>query len=244
MKRSPVLILGAAALLATFSAVGVGWNKYFRTPPVNTLPLPAQLISSESPAGQELIAGSDYVADYGSLVANFVGQARNAYCGVASAVVVINSMGEEQGRVDQSTFFTDTARAVKSPWHVSVLGMSLNELGQLLRAHGTGTTIIHASDTDLDEFRRTARKNLKTPGDFILVNYQRAELGQSEGGHISPLAAYDPATDSFLILDVAPHKYPPVWAPASALWNAMNAPLNPSTQTTRGFLIVHDAPST
>jgi hypothetical protein len=43
------------------------------------------------------------------------------------------------------------------------------------------------------------------------VNYQRGALGQKESGHISPLAAYNAASDRFLILDVAAYKYPPVW---------------------------------
>ena len=33
--------------------------------------------------------------------------------------------------------------------------------------------------------------------------------------------AYNHETDSFLILDVAKYKYPPVWAPATHLFNAM-----------------------
>jgi len=48
-------------------------------------------------------------------------------------------------------------------------------------------------------FRTIARQNLQTPHDFILVNYERAVLGQTKSGHISPLAAYDDQTDRLLI---------------------------------------------
>jgi Phytochelatin synthase len=38
---------------------------------------------------------------------------------------------------------------------------------------------------------------------------QNRAIGQEQGGHISPLAAYDAETDRFLILDVSRYKYPP-----------------------------------
>ena len=239
MKRSLTIAAGLLFLLP-LTASGLAWHRYFRAPPVENLPLPEQLVSLQSPKGQKLVAESNYVADYGSLTANFVGQTRSSYCGVASAVAVINAMRGKEERIDQSTFFTGPVEEIKPSWRVSVSGMSLNQLSALLRAHGASTTVMHASDTDLEAFRQIARKNLLTPGDFVLVNYQRAELGQVEGGHISPLAAYDPRTDRFLILDVAAHKYPPVWVPAHLLWEAMSAPLNPSSPHTRGFLIVRE----
>jgi hypothetical protein len=40
--------------------------------------------------------------------------------------------------------------------------------------------------------------NLGTAGDYVIVNYTRGLLGQKGRGHISPLAAYDEASDSFL----------------------------------------------
>ena len=35
------------------------------------------------------------------------------------------------------------------------------------------------------------------------------------------MGAYHPPTDSFLIMDVAKYKYPPVWASADTLFDAM-----------------------
>lgn len=243
MKRSPVLLLGIASLLIVLAAGGAVWNRNFRMPVAENLPVPEPLVSLQSPSGQKLIAGSEYVADYASLTTNFVAQSRRAYCGVASGVGVINAMRGTAGQMDQSTFFTEAAQKIKTPLQVTFKGMSLKQLGDLLQAHGASTTVIPASDTDLESFRRIAQDNLRTPGDFVLVHYQRAELGQTEGGHISPLAAYDPASDRFLILDVAAHKYPPVWASATTLWKAMSDPLNPSTRTGRGFLVVRKKPS-
>jgi len=50
-------------------------------------------------------------------------------------------------------------------------------------------------------------------------------------------AAYHEASDSFLILDVAAYKYPPVWVPAQALWEAMQA-VDSTSGRSRGFVVV------
>ena len=119
-------------------------------------------------------------------------------------------------------------------------GMSLAQLGDLLRAHGMEATVFYASETSVDAFRSLAQENLKTTGDFLLVNYQRATLGRAETGHISPLAACNAATDRLLILDVAAYKYPPVWVSTEALWNAMNT-VDSSSGRARGFIVVREA---
>jgi hypothetical protein len=103
-------------------------------------------------------------------------------------------------------------------------------------------TVVKASDTDVDAFRQAARANLGSEGDYLLVNYGRKHLGQTPSGHISPLAAYHAPSDRLLILDVAAHKYPPVWARLDEVWEAMNAPLNPETTLTRGYVVVHGRP--
>jgi hypothetical protein len=55
----------------------------------------------------------------------------------------------------------------------------------------------------------------------VLVNFARAEIPRMHGGgHWSPVAAYAPDADAFLVLDVAKYKYPPFWASAEALWRA------------------------
>jgi hypothetical protein len=234
------LSIAGVALLAVFILASLLiWNRFFRTPSVDFLPLPDSLIALETSAGEKLLAQSEFIADYHPLAANFVAQSRPAYCGVASSVIALNALRNPRPPLDQSTFFSVTARQVKDPLRVSLTGMSLRQLGDLLRAHGVEASVIFASDTDIDSFRSIAQRNLMTDGDFVLVNYQRAELGQVEMGHISPLAAYHAETDRFLILDVAAYKYPPVWVSAKELWNAMSAPVGSSPRT-RGFIVVRE----
>ena len=128
---------------------------------------------------------------------------------------------------------------MRSRLRVTLGGMTLEQLGELLRAHDVQTTVVFASDSNVDRFRATALQNLQTPHDFVLVNYQRAVLGQGETGHISPIAAYNSQADRFLVLDVATYKYPPVWVTTQDLWNAMNT-IDPASGRTRGFVMVFD----
>lgn len=242
MKRI-VAGLALAVVLAATAAAGAVWNKYLRTPPIAMEPLPAHLVALDSPEGRRLLSQSQADADYEALRASFVPQSRRAYCGVASALVTLNASGTSATPLDQKALFADPDVALH-PLKVSFTGMSLRQFGELLRAHGADATVVHASDTDLAAFRDAVRSNLATGGDFLLVNYEREHVGQKRMGHISPLAAYHAASDRVLVLDVAAHRYPPVWVPVDVLWAAMNAPLNAQTTTTRGFVIVEAAPVT
>lgn len=238
MKRLSRTVGVVFFLFVALAGVGL-WNAAFRTPPADPLPLPAGLIAADSSHGKELLGENGFIADYESLTRNFESQARPGFCGVASSVVVLNALQSPEPRVTQSTFFTDAASDVRGSLQVTFGGMSLGQLGDLLRAHGAEVTIYHASDTGLEAFRSIARENLETAGDFLLVNYQRAALGQKEVGHISPVAAYNAAADRMLILDVAAYKYPSVWVSSADLWNAMNTMDNASGRT-RGFIVVRD----
>lgn len=238
MKRASRIVGFTASLLFVLAGVGI-WNAAFRAPSTNRLPLPADLISVESSAGKEMLDEKTFTADYESLTSNYESQARAGFCGVASAVVTLNALQSPEPRVTQSTFFDDATSHVRSSLQVTFGGMSLGQLADLLRAHGAEVTTYYASDTGLEAFRTIARDNLKTPGDFLLVNYQRAVLGQKEMGHISPVAAYNAATDRMLILDVADYKYPPVWVSTATLWHAMNTG-DSSSGRTRGFIVVRD----
>ena len=103
--------------------------------------------------------------------------------------------------------------------------------------HGARVTVAHAEDWTLETFRNTARVNLGARGDFVLVNYLRARLDQEGSGHISPLAAYDVASDQLLILDTASYKYHPAWVRTADLWAAMDT-IDEQAGLTRGFLTV------
>lgn len=217
-----------------------------------TLPLTENLIDFSSEEGQALFLDSDARVDYWELSPHFESQINLAYCGVASMVMVLNSMKMEapvapeygEFRVfTQDNFFDNPAtETVIAEDVVAQQGMTLHELGQLLASYGTQVEVVHAANTTIEAFRERAIANLNEPENYVLVNYLRRELGQESGGHISPLAAYDAESDRFLILDVARYKYPPIWVTTEDLWRSMNTVDSTSTLT-RGFVLVSNGDS-
>ncbi len=57
-----------------------------------TLPLPAGLIPLQSPEGTRLLDESDARANFYTLIQHLTSQQRLTYCGVASAVTVLNTI--------------------------------------------------------------------------------------------------------------------------------------------------------
>ncbi|WP_225913992.1 phytochelatin synthase family protein [Leptolyngbya ohadii] len=212
-----------------------------------TLPLSDNLIAFNSPQGEELFLESRARQDFWNLSSQFVTQVNQAYCGVASMVMILNSIGipapiapqyDPYHVFTQENFFdNEAARQVIAPEVVQRQGLTLDELGQLLQSYSVKSTVYHAGDTSLEDFRRLAIANLNEPQNYILINYLRREIGQERGGHISPIAAYHAETDRFLILDVARYKYPPVWVKADDLWRSMNT-MDSTSGKTRGFVLV------
>ena len=116
-------------------------------------------------------------------------------------------------------------------------GLQLRQLAQVLRAHGLTVTVRVVDDGAAADLTDELARNLATRDDYVLVNYARKVLGQTGGGHISPLAAYDRASDSFLIMDVNPNRAPWVWVEAADLIAAMRTF---DTVENRGYLLISD----
>jgi hypothetical protein len=232
MRKSTRRIATAATVGVLLSACAT-WQLAFRVPAIDLQPLPQNLISLAAAEGQRM-AASAASADHRLLTTAFEAQRRPAFCGVASAVIVLNAL--RPGRnLTQTAFFA----ALPMELRVTFGGMTLDELGHLLRQHRAEVEVVHASDSSLEAFRLKARENLSRAGDYMLVNYQRSVLGQGNGGHISPLAAYSAETDRFLILDVAAYRYPPVWVSTADLWNAINT-VDRTSGRTRGFVVIRE----
>lgn len=212
---------------------GLVWQLAFRMPTTAPLPLPDRLVSATTPEGQRLLAESTGLADHPSLIAGFEAQSRPAYCGVASSVTILNAARPAGPRLTQARFFSEWTTELQ----VTFNGMTLQELAALLHEHGADAVAVFAQDTTIGAFRSAAAANLSRPGDYVLVNYERGALGQHGGGHISPLAAYNAATDRFLVLDVAAHRYPPTWVTAADLWTSMNT-MDSASGRSRGFVLV------
>jgi len=117
-------------------------------------------------------------------------------------------------------------------------GLTLRELGNILEAHGLEVTVHVVEDPAAEKTEKAEIvSNLKTRDDYVIVNYHRPELGQKGGGHLSPLGAYDRASDSFLVLDVNANAQHWVWAPAKDLFAAMRTS---DGRANRGYLLVKE----
>lgn len=213
----------------------------------DTLPLPANLIGLATEAGGQLLIDSSARQAYWPLSIQFVTQKNQAYCGVASMVMVLNALEVPAPPTPGiAPFTTFTQDNVLGPDTERILpqavlmghGMTLDQFGAIARTHGVQAEVHHAEDGSLDEFRKLASQALAARGSHVVVNYVRRALGQEQGGHISPLAAFDAKTDRFLILDVSRYKYPPVWVTAADLHAAMNTVDGDNDGKRRGFVVV------
>lgn len=115
-------------------------------------------------------------------------------------------------------------------------GYQLRQFDQMLRANGLSTRVVVVDEKKSDaEIRTELVASLTRPASYVIVNYQRESVGQRGGGHISPLGAYDAASDSFLVLDVHPAVADWVWMPTATLVKGMRTF---DTVENRGYVIV------
>lgn len=207
-------------------------------------PLPPEVIGLDTAEGERLLSEATSKSDFAKLVSTFVTQERGSYCGVASAVTVLNALPIKLPDSNlpgpmftQQNFFAEATAKVMSAEEAARGGMTLAQLGNLLQTHPVSVELVYASDISLDDMRARLSKNVATANDFAIVNYNRGELMQESMGHISPLGAYHAASDRFLVLDVARYKYPPQWVRADALHRAMLSTDIVSGKS-RGFVVV------
>jgi Phytochelatin synthase len=212
-----------------------------------TLPLPGNLTDLNSDEGEQYFLESGALAAYFPIADNFVTQKTQAYCGVASIVMVLNALRAPAPSTPeyqpyhiftQDNVLDGRTDAILPREVLARQGMTLDQLGGLLALHPVSVDVRHAADGGLDAFRAAARDYLAAKDHFVIVNYLRRAMGQQTGGHISPLAAYDARVDRFLILDVARYKYPPVWVKAFDLFDAMNTTDAANDNKTRGYVLV------
>lgn len=210
-----------------------------------TLALPDNLVAYNSQAGKKLLidsAGNEYL----QLSMQFLTQKNQAYCGVASMVMVLNAL-DVAGPSDptytpfnpftQDNFFTPAVEKVIASQQVSHHGMTLDQAALAAAQFQVSAEAIHSDNLTLDKMRKRLRMALESQEEYAIVNFFRPGLQEQGGGHFSPVAAYDAASDRFLILDVARYKYPPVWVKAADLWKAIDT-LDSSGQKKRGLLLI------
>lgn len=151
----------------------------------------------------------------------------------------------------QTTFLNEATDRVKPRAVIEMLGpggdgkwdpgLTLQQLRGVLESYGARAVARHA---DLPEaegmaaFRLVLKDTLGEPDRFLIVNYDSRAIGQAGMGHISPVAAYDAASDSALVLDVSGHLNPWFWVPVRDLYLAMHTR---DGERFRGWVVLQDA---
>lgn len=233
-------------MLSAFRFVLVVWLAVVLVPLASARDAALQAFDSEE--GVARLARAEARADFAALANQFEPQANGAFCGPATAAILLNAVhgkGAAQPRFSQESVIAKgrktRAQVLGEPVafngrQIKDYGYQLRQFDELLRAHGLATRMVVVDDRVTDaEVRAALAENLARRGDFAVVNYRRGSVGQEGGGHISPLGAYDAATDSFLVLDVNPASAGWAWIPAHALIHGMRSF---DTLENRGFILV------
>lgn len=215
-------------------------------PASGPLPVPPNLVALAQPAGQKRLTGAASNQSYWPLSQYFETQRNEAYCSVATSVMALNALGIRRPQstqypdfpfFSQEDFFRGIDPRVANAAKVSQEGMTLDQLSTALKAFPVEVRKYHAADVSLARFRDLVRSTTGRNDRFVLLNFRRMEIGETGGGHWSPLAAYDSASDSALLLDVARYKYPAVWVPLAQLYAGALA-VDSVSGLSRGIVII------
>ena len=208
--------------------------------------LPENAIAFSSPEGRKvfdeaLAAGS--MEGYFPLAEQFHTQSEPAYCGLGSLVVALNALAIDPKRLWRGTWrwFGEEMLDCCVPLpEIRRRGIEMDELACLARCNGARVESVHATDTNLPALREALA--VASRGKSVLIaSYDRAILGQTGGGHFSPIGGYHAERDLVLVLDVARFKYPPHWVATEQVWRAMQS-IDPATSMTRGWLSLTSLP--
>jgi len=153
-------------------------------------------------------------------------QINNAFCGPATAVNALRSLGIARTQTD---VFDNTGLWY---WRVRVLGMTLDEMAQLMAAN-VSADITVLRDLTGEEFRAELHKTNDLSYRY-LINFNRRPLFGIDIGHHSPIGGYLETKDLVFVLDVLDN-YQPFLVPADRLYEAMNT-VDSETGKMRGLI--------
>lgn len=199
-----------------------------------------------TPQGIQRLDRADLNQSY-FMVAPYVDTQENmGFCGPASIAAVLNSMpamprpaATEYGPYKyftQKALFNAETSKVKSYDLVAHGGMTLAEASRFLQELKVANQPYYGSDLSEETLRALLKTALANPHKRVIVDFYRPTFGQKGEGHYSPLVAYDTASDSVLIADVAKFKYPPFWVTISDLLTSIQA-VDPDSHKSRGLIV-------
>jgi hypothetical protein len=226
--------------------------------------------------GLQKLESSQYKNDFYQLADHFQPQINPLYCGIASAVIILNTFDEGKeiasqkelevtkpkalggGNIafnsySQLSFLNEKTDKVKNRKIINLQnitaanendpknfdpGVTIQQLADILKVYKLKTKIVYVDKVDedsLNKFKKLLKEVLIENQKFVLVNFDGKSLDLKSRGHISPIAAFDQASNSVLIMDVAGHKNGWYWVGISDLMKAMNTK---DGENYRGYLVV------
>lgn len=154
----------------------------------------------------------------------------------------------------QETFFNDKTNKIKDRKIIDLKnitaqnesdakyfdpGLTLGQLRDILsKSYGLKVNLNYVEKSDnksTEKFRLVVKKVVADHEHYMVVNFNGKSFGLATNGHISPVVAYDQATDSVLVMDVAGHKNGWYWVSVYDLIDAMNTK---DGENFRGYLII------
>jgi hypothetical protein len=205
------------------------------------------LVYLNSSAGAQRLLQADYNRQYFA-VQPFVDTQENlAFCGPASMAAVLNSLPRETRPVapqlkpfpyfTQDSFFNQRTQTIKTREATLRSGLTLQQMTEMFRQFAVNADLFYGDQLTESTFRDLMTTAMGDPNTRLVANFDRKTLNQQGAGHFSPIAAYDSASDSVLIVDVAKFKYPPFWVSVVDLLNAMNT-IDSDSGKSRGLIRV------
>ena len=211
----------------------------------------AELVYLNTPQGEQRLISAKLREPFFAMQPYVETQQNLAFCGPASIVAVMNSLGTPRPAEShlypynfftQDNIFNAETQHVKSYVAVSSRGMTLAEIAGFFGAlGGVKATPYYGDSLNEEQLRNLIKSALARPDARIVANYNRKTLAQEGAGHQSPIAAYDDASDSVLMLDVAKFKYPPAWIKLTDLLQSMQT-IDADSGKSRGLVVVEKTP--
>lgn len=185
--------------------------------------------------------------DYFLLQQGLDAQINQAYCPIASAVAILNSLRpnltlpvdpsyDPYPYATQDNLFNNCTNEHvirRNDTYDGIFaapgGLGMDQTKALLECHllpkRSWSVEAHHLDPakkNLDQMREDLVTALRTAEARVLINYDRSAVGQIGHGHWSPLGSYSYEKDAFLVMDVAKYKYPAAWIPTTMLYMSLS----------------------
>ena len=188
-----------------------------------------------------MVAAQDYlrqhdVPDFWALMPFYVPQATESSCSVASAAMILNALRGVPALASDALITEATLLDANPDWAQATApdgeGVSFAEFETYLRrslaAYGLGQAQVEAfrpkaaTPEALARLRQILSENEASSQDLIVAVFNQGVLtGDTDVGHISPLAAYDRDSGRVLVMDVDRKWYVPYWVSDEKLLEAL-----------------------